>query len=308
MSEMSEKPQAVNDAGELVPVAGSIVTFNPDIALLRDNVESVRGQVARLYIIDNASSNREEIRSLLDSIRFADSAEDVQQNSTAPIDLIENAANLGIAKALNQACEHAVSDGFSWLLTLDQDTVVPKNLVGLYRGHLDAANAGILCARVYDRRLDIVYGEADSDGIIEADGCITSGSLMSLHVWRELDGFDEKLFIDGVDHEYNDRLFARGYAVYQVNAAVIEHSIGQSSFHTFLFKKVMTIEYPAFRRYYIARNAIYVARKEGRPIRMPLWRVSKMILAVILYESGKIDKIKAAIRGVRDGWKMDIEK
>lgn len=55
---------------------------------------------------------------------------------------------------------------------------------------------------------------------------ITSGSLTNLDAWKAIGGFDEKLFIDLVDTEYDIRALMKGYCSYRINTVVLTHEIG----------------------------------------------------------------------------------
>ena len=63
-----------------------IVTFNPDLGRLKDNINAVLVQVKHILIVDNGSDNFEEVNCL-----FSDD-----------ITIIKNVKNEGIAKALRQ--------------------------------------------------------------------------------------------------------------------------------------------------------------------------------------------------------------
>ena len=90
-----------------IPVG--IVTYNPDIVRLRENINAVYNAAAVVIIADNGSVNSKEIQTLIseyDRIVF-----------------LSNDVNKGIAAALNQLCEEAVNRKYSYILTLDQDSV-----------------------------------------------------------------------------------------------------------------------------------------------------------------------------------------
>ena len=77
----------MNDTTARQNLFAGIVTFNPDIELLRKNIEAICAQVDLVIIVDNGSRNLEDIRPLADAHHCK---------------LIPNAQNEGIATALNQ--------------------------------------------------------------------------------------------------------------------------------------------------------------------------------------------------------------
>jgi len=92
------------------------VTYNSEI-VLPDFLESVAAQtglVVKLYVIDNASSDRtlEVLAGWDDRIDFV---------------TIANANNEGIAVGNNQGIEAALADGADWVLTLNNDTMFPSD-------------------------------------------------------------------------------------------------------------------------------------------------------------------------------------
>ena len=173
-------------------ISAGIVLFNPDINRLKENISAVIVQCSHVYLVDNGSKNIDTVFELLK--RFNQSR----------ITVISNTENLGIAKALNQLTVAAQEDGFRWILTLDQDSVSPPNIVEEFVKYANNQNVGMLCPVIYDRNKGVVV-EA-KDGYKEIDECITSGSLLNISAWENIGGFDETMFIDGVDFDICYRL------------------------------------------------------------------------------------------------------
>ena len=117
-------------------VYAGIVLYNPEISLLKKNIEAIRNQVTKVVLVDNGSNNYQDVQRLL--------------NDYDNTYLISNGDNLGIAKALNQIMEMSKEDGAQWVLTLDQDSVCPDGMVQKYQVYTDD-NIGMICPR-----LDIV--------------------------------------------------------------------------------------------------------------------------------------------------------
>lgn len=86
-------------------ITAGIVTFNPDLDRLKENVNAILPQVDRVIIFDNGSENRESI-------------EREYQDRAA---IIKSEKNVGIAAALNGLMKKSVELGASWMLSLDQD-------------------------------------------------------------------------------------------------------------------------------------------------------------------------------------------
>ena len=219
-------------------ICAGIVTYNPEIRRLEENINSVIKQVDKVYIVDNDSANIDGIRALVKS-----------ENTV----LIENNDNYGIAKALNQMCKCAKNDGFNWILTLDQDTVIPNNLIQDFMPYTKESKIGIICPAVYYEGLEkITRGKNEIDYI---RACMTSASLTNLEAWKDVNGFREDYFIDYVDNEFCMKLGIDGYKIIRVNKSIINHQLGET-----VEKKILglfTVRYARhspLRLYYMIRN------------------------------------------------------
>lgn len=275
--------------GSKIKVACGIVSYNPNLSLLKRNIEAVRFQAVDIFVIDNGSDNINEVEKIL--------------GNYINVHLIKNKRNLGIAAALNQACKIAVEEGFQWILTLDQDSVCSPDFVeGLLKAKNKCLSVGIVAPVIIDRNVGVI-GHS-TDGIEKVRTCITSGALTNLKAWKKIGGFDEKMFIDSVDFDFCFRLRKAGYFVYQTNTVTLDHAIGDSKKCRFLFWTFNNLEHSAFRDFYIAQNSIYYPKKNR------LWlhfirgnfRNLKSIFIVLLYEGNKKEKINAICKGWKKGF------
>ncbi len=282
-----------------------IVTYNPDIERLNENILAIYKQVRVVFVVDNGSNNIDQIEKICS----------VKKNTY----LIKNNKNLGIASALNRIMCQAKNAGASWCLLLDQDSIPPIDIIDRYEKNLYESDVSILCPRIYD--MNSSHELIECDGLEQVGVCITSGSFNNVEIWDKVGGFDERLFIDSVDNEYCIRLFFCGYKIYRDNSIVLLHELGKRENH---FYKAAT-NHNQMRRYYIARNSIYVAKKYKAiamkhdkknykiqnafldklisPTRIYLRQI-QFIVIIILYEKQKREKIEKIIKGLKDGNKM----
>ena len=265
-----------------------IVTYNPDIPRLIKNLDAIKDQVYQVIIVDNNSSNIKEIK------------KNIKEN----IIIIENDNNYGIAKALNQIMEYAKENNIDWVLTLDQDSVCPQYFVKALSEKIQD-NIAIVCPIVYDINKRNITKESEERKNNYIEKCITSGSLTSVKAWENVGKFDEKMFIDGVDFEFCYRLRKYGYFIYRVDDVKLTHEIGHITIRKFLFWDVAVKNHSAFRKYYIAKNIIYLAKKRQKfkfKVKA-IFQELKLIGVVLLYEDDKKIKIKRIIKGIEDGIK-----
>lgn len=269
-----------------------IVTYNPEPTKLFKTLNSALNQDCPIIIIDNHSSNI-----------------DIWQKKIENYDnvrLLTNKRNYGIARALNQIFEWGEKQSYKWILTLDQDSVCPDNLVHELFKYTDNDKMAVIGATIRDiNKNDSIIKKK---GIKPVDNCITSGSLNKIAPWRHIGGFDEWMFIDGVDFDYCHRLRNAGYNVCVNQEVILTHEIGHIEIRKFMFWNVIVRNHSSFRKYYIVRNLIYLERKEhnGKVSFKSLIRCFKQLILVILYEKDKIKKIERIIYGIIDGIKAKI--
>lgn len=118
------------------------------------------------------------------------------------------------------------ADGYEWVLTMDQDSILPDGMVADFSKYLDEPEIGIVCPKVVDKRR--AYMEVQLDDSIEyIDMCITSASCTSIKAWEQIGKFDEWLFIDLVDNEFCKRLVESGYKILRLNKWVLDQEFGK---------------------------------------------------------------------------------
>lgn len=272
-------------------IYAGIVTYNPNIELLKQNIEAIRAQVNSVLISDNGSKNFTEIRKIADDYN---------------IEIINNRSNLGIASALNKLMQWGLDNAYEWMISLDQDSVCDSTYVLSMKPYLSVeADIGIVAPVIEDRSIGVV-GHNPSDTYDHVNTCITSGAFTKIDVWDEVGGYDESMFIDSVDFEFCFRVRKAGFSVIQVSSVHLMHRIGNSKKRRFLFWKIDVQGHSAFRKYYISRNNVYY------PLKHHLWirfvrgnlRNIRLLLIVLLYEDDKRNKISAIMRG----WKAAFRK
>ena len=268
-----------------------IVTYNPDAERLRQNIEAVlHNGIKRITVVDNGSKNADEISALAD--QYPD------------VFLIRNAENVGIAYALNQIFHEAYDSGcYPWVLTLDQDTVIDDNLIEVYGKYCSEQKVASITALHRDRNYQVKQKHADQDAE-RVIFCMTSANLVRTEVWKEVGGFDNRLFIDEVDTDFCYRLQEHGYIILRINQPLFLHEIGNATAVNFLGKKRIVTNHSAFRKYYMVRNRLYMLRK-GRQRGDSYSNLFRFMLKTALFEKeDRNNKIRSMTKGFIDGLKM----
>lgn len=262
-----------------------IVTYNPDIELLEKNLQALLEQFENVLITDNNSENVLQIEELIKKINHN-------------IILRKFEENKGIAYAQNIGLKTASEKKLDWLLTMDQDSVIPNNLSSEYQKIIDKYdNIGLIGwnQRPSDQGKDIVR----QDWFILSSGC-----LLSVKALKECDGFDEDLFIDHVDTEINMKIRSLGHKTLTTSRVKLIHMLG-----TVTTKKTIKgnpyITHSPIRIYYNVRNSIVLFRRYFW--KLPIWTMIAIINNIregtylLCYQPNKIRNLFLLIRAWYDG-------
>lgn len=295
-------------------IAVGIVLYNPDdIKRFYECLSNVSKQSENIYIFDN-STNRCNI--------------ELPSNVT----YMTNGRNVGVAYALNRIFERAEEDGFEWVITMDQDSILPDGVINAYRREIENdPQIAIVCPQIIDERRNYmsVKREPEKEYVHK---CITSGSCTSIEAWHKVGEFDEWLFIDLVDNEFCKRIIATGYLIKRLNKYILNQEFGQIipksqkkqqfwlkvskilhnvNFAKFSYKKKVS----PLRVYYTNRNIIYVNRKmrlygkvgyDSYNCKNYVGFIISFVLPSIIRAEKKSAVLKATVRGISDGRKKNV--
>ena len=247
-------------------IGAIVVTYLPKEALLKRVLQSLGGQVKKIYLIDNTPQEALQNIGWLDQSWLA-------QFGLA-IDYAAQGENLGIASAQNIGIEKALADQMTDLLFFDQDSMPPQDLCQhlMYaREQLerDGVRVGAIGPLILDEKSNEpspiiqsgkfwVYGYQPQIGIVDpipAEYIISSGSLIAATTIKKVGPMLGKLFIDWVDVEWGQRAQKRGYQNFVLPTVAMRHSIGDDFVR--LGKKVINL-HSDLRNFYIVRNAAYL--------------------------------------------------
>lgn len=277
-------------------ILAGIVLYNPDIDRLKKNIKAIEKQVNKIIFIDNSKEQSEKNINIVN-----------QMLKESQFVYISNNGNVGIAKALNQIMEYAFNKEYEWVLTLDQDTICPQNLIESYKHYLNIPNVGIICPKIKDRNFEFINNDSGKTDYIEY--CITSAALTSTLIWKKVGGFSEELFIDYVDFDYCLNLKKNNYKILRVNSSEILHEIGHAKQYCILGKTILTFNHPPIRNYYIVRNKLVCAYKYKKYVNIGKEKkeILTHIIKVIFLEKNKLCNLRYIYKGIKDGKRMVSE-
>lgn len=223
-------------------------------------IEALVPQVGLVYVVDNGSDAL-----TLHVLR--------EMQARRLISLNELGSNRGLGHALNIGARKANELRFSWLLTMDQDSVPAPDMVAAM-----LALASRSAARCISPNL-IVHGERSGrlrGGTVGY--AITSGNLVHLDVWRRAGPYNEDFFIDCIDFDFSLRARRCGFPIHKEPAAILHHELGQRTEIPAFVRRHYTQHSP-MRRYYMFRNFLYLAQLHV--LREPRF-IGKLFLSHIL--------------------------
>ena len=265
-------------------LAAVVVFYHPS----EENIENVKNYekyVDKCYIVDN-------------------SEDEIQRcQNGSKIEYIKYGDNLGIAKALNEGAKRAIKDGYQWLLTMDQDSKITKDIIAKMKQYLmkHAKEKIGLVSPYHDIHSDEVVPDVEEEEMIEV---MTSGNIISLNAYKEIGGFKDWLFIDCVDTDYCMNLHIHGYKVLRLNRVRMEHHLGHLEVHKLFGKSYPCYNHSPMRRYYIVRNNLYIRQMYGDiypDYCAHLIRVQKgQVKRIIAFEHRKFQKLKMMYQGYKD--------
>ena len=231
------------------------------------------------------------------------------------IQVIFNRNEGGLAGAYNRGAEALLRRECEVMFLLDQDSDVETSFFrDMMRAVTELGDAFLIGPKIYEIKLQkympvigpgkrfpkTLHIDDHTAGLFLTLCIISSGSAISSAAYRKLGPFREDYFIEYIDVEYSLRARSLNIPVYMNSAVTLRQSNGQIERHGKLF----TTNHAAWRRYYIARNAVHCLR-----LYRPYWRLYGLsavlaiqnALSVLLFDSHKLKKIAAIICGYLDG-------
>lgn len=263
-------------------IAAVIPIFNPHDSII-ENIKSYAPYIDTLYIIYNSPV----------SIKIEKAI-----SSLNNICILHQGDNIGVAKALNLALSKATHSNYYWLLTMDQDSSFEGNTFQSLLSSLHTISHSnlIIFSPIHNKKF-IQINKASS--LQEIPYVMTSGNLVNISLANKLNGYDENLFIDEVDHEFCFHARQRGFHIICDTSIALNHHLGKA--HQ-TFSKIKL--YPAIRLYYMTRNYLYLRKKyyqrECTFFKQRDRYLLKFLLKQIIFGEQKCTKLYRIYQGIKD--------
>jgi rhamnosyltransferase len=278
-------------------VCAGVTAYHPGPGF-DERISAIAGQVALVIVVNNGDSDS------LSGGNFADNVE-IRFNN-----------NVGaMAGALNVVLREARVLNFDYLITFDQDSVVPSGLIDGLIAACCATGAPIVGPNyfnsatkapgrfnIYSRGLMISEWFPKPAGFHEAYCVITSGMLIALNdLTRNLEYRDDFL-VDLVDVDFCLKARSLGLRVVVNTDVSMSHALGYRIPGSWRFSAT---NYGPFRRYLATRNRIVLWREYLRAF--TLFVLTDIAIAfadlvrTLLIERDRGALAKAYFTGARDG-------
>ena len=273
--------------GRITAVA---TAYHPDDRLLAV-VEAALAACAEVIVVDNTPGGA----AVLDA------------GLPERIRVLRPESNLGLAGALNLALRELAPDTDAVLL-LDQDSVLPEQLVRQLAAHLADPGVGAVAPAPWDeaRASYIDPRTTLRPDVADRDAVITSGMLVRRDLLDRLGGFRADFFVDCVDQDFCLRLRRTGARILQDKRVKLPHSLGDVVEHRFLIGHVRATHHPIWRLYWVIRNGVILVRENLT--KAPVWCLTSVLIMIrwvlltAIYEKPRGKRLHAMWRGLLDGF------
>ncbi|MCI1977451.1 MAG: glycosyltransferase [Liquorilactobacillus nagelii] len=267
-------------------IAIVIVTYNPIISILRENVEHY-SEKFKVIISDNNSKNVESVLKCF--------------SENKNVILIKHKKNVGIAKAQNDAIKFLFDkyDEVNFFCFFDQDSFLEnRNVIKLKEELKDQKKEKVAIIGPNHGSLQKNMGN-----LIEVNQIISSGSIVEKKVFEDIGFFLEKLFIDFVDYEWCWRAKKKGYKIFMDCSIVLKHQIGLNK-KSIKFGKIVV---QPRRLYFVFRNCLYLL-KSGKIIQSQrkkwYYFLFKQIIFNIIFGDKRLLRFKMIVKGCLESNKV----
>jgi rhamnosyltransferase len=293
---------------EATNVCAVVVTYQAEQVRLERLLEMLGGTVRHVVVVDNGSP-------ALDKAQLV--------SSYPRLFLKTLPCNQGIAAAQNEGIRLAARMGVAYVMFLDQDSRPrPDMLARLLSAYerLKSEGQPVACVgpelRLRGSEAPGLFPRPGTGGLrsvrcdeaapfIECDYLIASGTLLALDVLREVGELEERLFIDHVDTEWCYRARAKGYRIFAVCGAILDHELGTGFHRIWIARWRRIARHRAFRYYYMFRNVLLLSRRPYVPLG---WRARQwgwlclLFVAFGVLSGPRSRELKMMLKGLRHGF------
>lgn len=251
-----------------------ITVYHPSDAV-RDNILAIVNQVDKVYICDNSSK---ENSALFD------------YGETTKVEYIYFGENLGLSRAFNKVLKDTKNwNDDDFVLFFDQDSHIDDGhidrLIEEYESLLSKNyNVGCLGPVFFNTSNNIVevpkLKTILTEHSFKVSSIITSSMVCRYKDIKEIDFWNERVFLDMADWDFCWRMVQKGKLCCMTDAVVLKHSLGTGE------KKVGPLRLrvgSAFREYYQTRECMYLLTRSYSPIKYKIRFIGMLTIRPVLH-------------------------
>ena len=186
--------------------------------------------------------------------------------------------NEGIARGLNEGLELARTVGATWLLTVDQDSLVTSEYIPTLLNFANTINnqlwtdnpiGAVAPASISDASGEITYPTkvlqaSRGNSLLTTEEVMQSGALWNVQALDRVGGFDSDLAMDAVDAAACLRLREAGFVIAVTAEVTISHNLGAARQVRLFGRSVTVTGHSRSRRASIIKNRLTLAPAEFR--------------------------------------------
>ena len=295
-------------------VVAITVTYHPQADVFLPLLNQLLLQTAQVIVVDNTPGRSNSALATL--IEGTTNQEDCV--------LIRLGENMGIAKALNEGCKHALSLDADFILLSDQDSLPSESMVSeLYHAYHLLSDSGLQVGAVGPTYTDLHTGltypfQAQLPGQlfychkiptndvphVEALTLITSGTLIPVSVFKEVGPMRDDFFIDQVDIEWCHRARSKGYRLFGTGWATMYQRMGEARLRVWYLRWRYESAYSPLRIYYRLRNFVALLKLDFIDWRWKIrssWYCLGLLYSHMIFGPSRLETIKMFFKGTCHG-------
>lgn len=266
-----------------------VVLYNPEGCDF-EHIRDYAGRVTYTLIIDNSQENH-----LLELEKRIHVDGDT-------IVYLHFPENIGLCRAMNLGMRQLHDIGCAWVLQMNSDSFFNNSILDIYREYIRTHDCNKIAALAPIYNTDRKE-RRQSGKIRKLKRCMTSGSYMNTEVFMEIGGYQDFLFVEGLDNEYCIRARRKGFEFVECGDAVLNHAPGETREFRILGRTVFRYGYHSPQRYYAqARALVWIVMKYRTAYEFAFY-CYKFLKIIFLFQHKK-EFLLQYTRGTRDGFKL----
>ena len=236
-----------------------VTLYNPKDTVVK-NMRSLSSQVDKIYLLDNSG--------LSNAHTFSE---------IANAEYVFFNANLGLSEAFNRILKTYKFEDDDFIIFFDQDSHIEsghiQTLVAEYNA-LKEKNSPIGCLgpayyNTSSGQIEIPKQKIKlSEHLYEVKSLITSSMLVQFKMLKEIDYWNEDVFLDMADWDLCWRIIASGKICCMTDSVILQHTLGQGEKR--ILKLRIKIDSP-IRAYYQIRDSLYLMNKKYVPLNFRIY-------------------------------------